>query len=334
MTSSAARQASRNVSVLAPGKINISLSVGPERPDGYHGVASVYLAVSLYEEVTATVTEGTGITVSLKKEPYGGSHWTSDRTKAENGAGVGAGIPLDSSNLAVQAASMLQGIAASSTGVHLELTKRVPVAGGMGGGSADAAAALVACDALWGSGYSRDELARMAAGLGADVPFALLGGAAVGLGVGDQLTPALCPGQLHWVLVPGASGLSTPTVYRKLDRLREAAGERPVEPQQVDPQVLQALRSGDAGALSDVLHNDLQPAALELAPELKDILERGERHGALAGMISGSGPTVAFLAGNEDRALDVAAALHDDGLEAMTVYGPVHGARVAAGIHN
>lgn len=319
MTSPGTPQTPRSVSAQAPGKINISLGVGPKRADGYHGVASAYLAVSLYEEVTATITEGSGITVSLKEGADDDGN---------------AGIPLDASNLAVQAAALLQAAAAQSTGVHLELTKRVPVAGGMGGGSADAAATLVACDALWGSGYSRDELARMAADLGADVPFALLGGAAVGLGVGDQLTPALCPGQLHWVLVPSASGLSTPRVYAELDTLRARAKKKVEEPTQVDPRVLQALRSGDAGALSDVLHNDLQPAALKLAPELTDILDRGEGHGALAGMVSGSGPTVAFLAENEDRALEIAGCFDDDGFEAVPVYGPVHGARILAGIHS
>ena len=167
------RFAARTVRVKAPGKVNVSLEVGPLRPDGYHSVASVYLAVSLYEEVAATSTEAPGITVSLNRAS------TVDLDAAD--------IPLDGNNLAYKAAAIMADVSERPTGVHLEITKRVPVAGGMGGGSADAAATLLACDALWNSGLSREELAHLAAELGADVPFSLLGGTAVGLGVGDEL---------------------------------------------------------------------------------------------------------------------------------------------------
>ena len=171
----------------APGKVNVSLDVGPLRPDGYHSVASVYLAVSLYEEVAATSTDTGEITVSI-----------SDASTLDLD---GVDIPLDHRNLAYKAAAIMADVSEHSTGVHLEITKRVPVAGGMGGGSADAAATLLACDALWNSGLSRDELAHLAAELGADVPFSLLGGTAVGLGLGDDLSPALVKAQTDWVLV-------------------------------------------------------------------------------------------------------------------------------------
>jgi len=215
-----------------------------------------------------------------------------------------------------------------ATGVHLEITKRVPVAGGMGGGSADAAATLLACDALWNSGLSRDELAHIAAELGADVPFSLLGGTAVGLGVGDDLSPALVKAQTDWVLVAADYGLPTPEVFRTLDRLREAEGIEAAEPTAVDPKVLQALRSGDADALSRVLVNDLQRASIELAPGLRATLGRGEALGALAGIVSGSGPTVALLTHSPAAAESLAEDLRHYGLTALPVHGPVHGARI------
>lgn len=307
----------RSVRVAAPGKINVSLRVGPLREDGYHGIASVFLAVSLYEEVTATPMPGQEVTVSV----------------------TGAGpfpiptdeVPLDSTNLAVRAARLLAEVSPASTGVHLEIVKKVPVSGGMGGGSADAAAALLACEALWGSGFSRDELAKIAGELGADVPFALLGGTAVGLGVGEQLTPAISKTPLHFVLVPADYGLSTPVVYRLLDGIRERKGiDTPSQPE-VNSSILGAMRAGDGHGLAPLLHNDLQEAALELAPGLGDILETGQKAGALAGIVSGSGPTVAFLASSEGHAAELESRLTAEGLIAMAVHGPVHGARIRTG---
>jgi 4-diphosphocytidyl-2-C-methyl-D-erythritol kinase len=302
--------------VKAPGKVNVSLDVGPLRPDGYHSVASVYLAVSLYEEVAATSTETPGITVSLSADS------TLDLDAVD--------IPLDGNNLAYKAAAIMADVSEHSTGVHLEITKRVPVAGGMGGGSADAAATLLACDALWNSGLSREELAHLASELGADVPISLLGGTAVGLGLGDKLSPALAKAQTHWVLVTADYGLSTPEVYRTLDRLRDAEGVNATEPTGVDPQILTALRSGDAEALSRVLVNDLQRASIELAPSLRDTLGIGESHGAIAGIVSGSGPTTAFLCEDGDMAVRVAAELAGAGVcrTVRVAYGPVAGARV------
>lgn len=314
-----ARFTSRTVRVKAPGKINVSLDVGPLRADGYHSVASVYLAVSLYEEVAATSTEAPGITVSLSPAS------TLDLD--------GVDIPLGAGNLAYRAAAIMADVSEHATGVHLEITKRVPVAGGMGGGSADAAATLLACDALWNSGLSREELAHLAAELGADVPFSLLGGTAVGLGLGDQLSPALAKAQTHWVLVAADYGLSTPEVYRTLDRLRAAEGVDTAEPTAVDPAVLTALRSGDAEALGRVLINDLQRAAVELSPALRDTLGSGESHGALAGIVSGSGPTVALLADDSVAAESLATDLRRYGHAALAVHGPVPGARIISDTH-
>ncbi|HKU03467.1 MAG TPA: 4-(cytidine 5'-diphospho)-2-C-methyl-D-erythritol kinase, partial [Arthrobacter sp.] len=232
------------------------------------------------------------------------------------------------SNLAYKAAAIMADVSEHATGVHLEITKRVPVAGGMGGGSADAAATLLACDALWNSGLSREELAHLAAELGADVPFSLLGGTAVGLGLGDELSPALAKAQTHWVLVVAHYGLSTPEVYRTLDRLRGDEGIDAEEPTGVDPQILAALRGGDAESLGRVLVNDLQRASIELSPALRDTLGIGESHGAIAGMVSGSGPTVALLADDSVAAEGLAEDLRHYGLTALPVHGPVPGARI------
>ena len=303
-----------SVRVSAPGKINVSLQVGPPRPDGYHGVASVYLAVSLFEEVHARATDTGGVTVTVESD--GALHVPV------------AGIPLGPDNLAARAAQALAAHTGHRAAVHLHIIKRVPVAGGMGGGSADAAAALVACNALWNTGLSNEELAGIAAGLGADVPFSLLGGAAVGLGVGDRLAPALSETPLHWVLAASDSGLSTPAVYGALDALRAERQIQVPEPQAADPSILAAVRSGNARDLAAVMSNDLQDAALALAPELAGLLRAGERLGALAGMVSGSGPTIAFLATDADAAAELETALRAEGHRALAVQGPVPGARL------
>ncbi len=301
------------VHVRAPGKINLFMRVGAVQSDGYHDVATAYQAVSLYEDVRA---------------------WPDDEFSVVFGGSVDtSGLPVGGSNLALKAAKLLARTAGVPGGVHLEIDKHVPIAGGMGGGSADAAATLVACDALWGTALPKEELHALAAKLGADVPFALSGGTAIGTGRGDRLSPALATGSFHWVLAVAEFGLSTPGVYSELDRRREdpstlaPAGGSPV----VDTAVLQALRAGDPRLLADALHNDLQAAALGLAPGLGGILELGESHGALAGLVSGSGPTVAFLVDDSDSAIELQVALSAARLNAVHVHGPVHGARVMHG---
>ncbi|TAM66062.1 MAG: 4-(cytidine 5'-diphospho)-2-C-methyl-D-erythritol kinase [Microbacteriaceae bacterium] len=299
------------VHVRAPGKVNVFLGVGAVMDDGYHEIATAYQALSLYEDVRAFPAP--------------------DFSVSFTGPIDSSALPTDGSNLAIKAARLLARRADFRAGVRLEIEKHVPIAGGMGGGSADAAATLLACDTLWGTGRSREELHALAARLGADVPFALVGGTAVGTGRGDRLSPALAQGTFHWVLVFPGDQLSTPDVYRELDRHRQRhvrdifpARERPV----VDANVLQALRAGDARMLAESLSNDLQAPAIHLNPELGDILEQGERAGALAGLVSGSGPTVAFLAADLDSALDLQIALSASRLHAIRATGPVHGARV------
>lgn len=299
------------VHARAPGKINVALQVGALQEDGYHDVAVAYQAVSLYEDVRARRADG--FTVA-----FTGSIDTS-------------GLPLDAANLAIRAARMLAETTGYQGGVHLEIDKHVPVAGGMGGGSADAAATLLACDTLWGTGLGREKLLALAARLGADVPFALTGGTAIGTGRGDQLSPALAKGVFHWVLVPAERGLSTPEVYAALDEHRERhkqdifpAARAPM----VGADVLQALRAGDPHMLADSLSNDLQAPALRLRPSIAEVLETGEASGALAGVVSGSGPTTAFLVSDADAALELHVALSALGYTTLRVTGPVHGARI------
>jgi 4-diphosphocytidyl-2-C-methyl-D-erythritol kinase len=298
----------REVRVRAPGKVNLSLRVGPRRPDGYHPVATVFQAVSVYEDVTASRSDDLRLTVS--------------GPQAEQ-------VPTDGTNLALRAARALAERTGVDEGVHLHLHKGVPVAGGMAGGSADAAAALLACDAYWGTALRREELHDLAAGLGSDVPFLLMGQTAVGQGRGELLTAALSRGEYHWAFGVQDSGLSTPEVYAELDRI--------AAPEEIDPEadvaLLHALRAGDAPAVGALLHNDLQQAAVELAPHLVETLAVAEDAGALGVIVSGSGPTVAALARSRQHALVIAAAMTAAGVvdSVLTASGPVAGARVVAG---
>ena len=299
------------VHVRAPGKINVFMRVGAVMEDGYHDVATAYQAVSLYEDVRAYHADDFSMS-------FGGSIDTS-------------GVPRDDTNLAMKAARLLAKRSGYQGGVRLEIDKHVPVAGGMGGGSADAAATLVACDALWGTDLGREELLTLAARLGADVPFALVGGTAIGTGRGDRLSPALATGQFQWVLALPEGELSTPLVYSELDRHRErhAADIAPAQlTPSVDSAVLQALRAGDPAMLAEALTNDLQAPAIHLVPEIADVIELGEMNGALSGIVSGSGPTVAFLAADLDSAIDLQIALSAARVTAVRAIGPVHGARI------
>jgi 4-diphosphocytidyl-2-C-methyl-D-erythritol kinase len=303
------------VTVRAPAKINLGLRVGKVlRADGYHPVATVYQAIALYDEIKARPASDKTITVSVTGE----------------GEDV---VPLDASNLAVQAAAHLAKRFEVDEGVALSIHKSIAVAGGLAGGSADAAGTLVACDALWGTSATRDELAALAAELGSDVPFCLAGGTAVGTGRGEQLSTVLARGSYEWVLAYASTGLSTPQVYGEFDRLtvtaspgRQAAAAAPDVPEQL----MAALRSGDPYDVGMALHNDLEGAALRLRPALRQTLAIGEELNALGSIISGSGPTCLFLASDSDHAVDLAVALAGSGTCRLVqrASGPVHGARL------
>lgn len=302
-----------SVHVRAPGKLNLVLRAGAPAADGYHPLATVFQAVSLYEDVRATRTAAGEGRITL--------HVTGRDADA---------VPTDATNLAVRAALLLQEETGTTAGAHLEIVKRVPVGGGMGGGSADAAAALLACDQLWGLGLDRATLAELGRRLGADVPFALTGLTAVGTGRGDVVTSAMSSGTYHWVLATQASGLSTPTVFATFDELTPQPA-----PPVLDDGVLAALRAGDPHELARHLGNDLEDAALELRPELADVLAAAERAGALAAVVSGSGPTVAALCLDAPHAESVAAVVHAAQVadDVLVVTAPTPGARVVEHLH-
>jgi 4-diphosphocytidyl-2-C-methyl-D-erythritol kinase len=300
------------VTARAPAKVNVHLAVGPLRADGFHELHTVYLAVSLFDTVTASPGDGLSLAVS-----------------GEGSAGPDR-VPLDRTNLVWRAAELLAEHAGVPADAALSVTKAIPMAAGLAGGSADAAATLVAVDALWGTRAARDDLLRLAAELGSDVPFSLAGGVALGSGHGEQVAPVLARHRSDWVLGFADGGLSTPAVYAELDRLR-AAGRVPdgAELTSAEP-VIGALRSGPPSALAGALLNDLQAPALVLRPSLRRALAAATDAGALAALVSGSGPTVAALAADEQSALRLAAVLAGAGVfrTVRAVSGPVPGARL------
>jgi 4-diphosphocytidyl-2-C-methyl-D-erythritol kinase len=293
--------------VRAPAKINLHLGVGAPREDGFHPLVTVYHAVGLCDDVTAEASPGWTLKVSVPD-------WVDPDA-----------VPVTGENLVAQAAELLAGHHGRDAHAAMSVTKAIPVAGGMAGGSADAAAALVALDRLWELETPDDELLAMAAVLGSDVPFALIGGTALGTGRGELVEPVPDEGTWWWVVVPAAEGLSTPAVYRRFDELHPDA---PAEPPSAGD-LLAALGSGDPERLALALHNDLQAAALDLRPSLGELLELGERNGALRGIVSGSGPTCVFLCRDADDARGVAGSLVAAGHETVLVAnGPVAGAHV------
>jgi len=306
------------VTARAPAKVNLQLAVGPLRAHGYHDVVTVYHAVSLFDEVTVAPADHDSIVVT----------------------GEGAdSVPADGTNLAARAAEALaQAVGPGckdSPGLTIRISKRIPVAAGLAGGSADAAAALVACNELWRTGLSQAELCELAAGIGSDVAFGLVGGTAIGVGRGERVTPALAAGTYHWVLAFANGGLSTAQVYAACDRIRATRGAGKAgaaEPPELDNKLMAALRSGKPGEVASLLTNDLQPAAISLRPELRRTLAAGTEHGALGGIVSGSGPTCAYLTKDARHAAALAVALAGAGVcrTVAHVVGPSPGASVTA----
>ncbi|KGN36483.1 4-(cytidine 5'-diphospho)-2-C-methyl-D-erythritol kinase [Knoellia subterranea] len=294
------------VTVRVPAKVNLELLVGPLRDDGFHSLSTVYQAVNLTDDVTVALDDDWSCTVTGPCADV---------------------VPTDASNLALRAARLLADESGVDTPVHVSIAKSIPVAGGMAGGSADAAAALVACDRLWGLGLTTEELEEYAAELGSDVPFLVRGGTAVGSGRGERLAPVLARGSYHWVFAISDTGLSTPEVYGECDRLRGSADIPEPTP---NSELMSALRTGDPHILAPQLTNDLQEAAISLRPELGEVLRSGMEFGALGGIVSGSGPTVAFLVEDVESAIDLTVALTATGTarEVRKAIGPVHGAHV------
>jgi 4-diphosphocytidyl-2-C-methyl-D-erythritol kinase len=300
---------SRGVIARVPAKVNLQLAVGPLGADGFHEVTTVFQAISLFDDVTVeTAVENNGISIQITGQ-------------------TSTGVPSDNSNLAVKAATLMIKNYDLPSDLNIKLKKEIPVAGGMAGGSADAAGVIVGLDSLFELGLSRDEMEMVGSKIGADVPFSICGGVAIGTGRGDQITPALFKGSYNWVLALSGQGLATPSVYAECDRLREGLSiSTPV----VSEQLMQALRAGDAKALGKSLSNDLQPAACSLRPALRLVLDVGVDYGALGGIVSGSGPTVAFLVTDDEHAMDLTVALSSSGVVSSVVRasGAVAGARI------
>jgi 4-diphosphocytidyl-2-C-methyl-D-erythritol kinase len=299
----------KSVTVRVPAKVNLQLSVGPRESDGYHQLVTVFQAISIFDEVTVKIGEqGTGINLSVSGDQI-------------------HGVPTDSTNLVVKAIELIADKFELDIDVSVDIKKSIPVAGGMAGGSADAAAAIVAIDELYSLEMTREEMHSIAAQLGSDVPFLLSGGTAIGQGRGDQLTAALSRGTYHWVLALSSVGLSTPAVYSECDRLRQGLD---ISDPQISDALMQALLTADPANVGKLLVNDLQPAACSLRPALRLILDVGQEYGALGAIVSGSGPTVAFLVSDEEHGLDLAVALSASGVvgSVTRAFGPVHGAKV------
>lgn len=308
MAEARAEQAPESVTVRVPAKINLHLGVGAPRPDGFHTLMTVYHAIGLYDDVTVTSADEWAVTVT----PVG-------RVQVDH-------VPTDDSNIAVRAGRALASHHGLDRAAHIDIRKGIPVAGGLAGGSADAAGTLVALDRLWNLDTSDADLFALAAELGSDVPFGLVGGNALGTGHGEQVEQL--PGAevpRWWVVVISDDGMSTPAVYRRYDELEPDA---PVEP--AAPYKLVAFLSDPAEVVAPLLHNDLQPAALDLRPELADLLEAGEAAGALKGLVSGSGPTCVFWCADADAARTVAGKLTEtyDERRVLVATGAVAGAHV------
>lgn len=297
------------VVVRAPGKINLSLGVGGVDGRGYHQLATVFHAVGLYETITVEPADDLSLTVT--------SHVDGD-------------IPLDDTNLALRAAKLLRDTHGVAEGAAIHVDKQVPVAGGMGGGSADAAATLIALNRLWGLHLAPDELRRLGGTLGADVPFAMIGHTALGRGKGDDLSSVLTSGDWTWLLVSPGGHLSTPAVYGRFDQLMLELGREVPEIPEPDAIQLQALRSGDVHLLGQTLHNDLQASAFSLHDHLEPVVSLAQVSGACGAVVSGSGPTVAVLAQDLEHAHELREVLEASPLVGLCLVteGSVPGARI------
>lgn len=317
----------RAVSVSAPGKVNLFLALGAARPDGYHPLNTIFAQIGLSETVTVSPLKSLATTApqpastapvsSASSAPaLAAPAAQSDSAPAAQTGGPrielaltrpDSNVPLDHTNLAYRAAQAVAQQAAqrglATPDVRILLGKAVPVAGGMAGGSADAAATLKACNEFWQVGLSLEELAHLGAQLGADVPFGLYGGVALGTGRGDLIEPLkAAPGPYYWTFALQDEGLSTAAVFKHFDATVQAPPMADMPP----GQLLAALEAGDVAEVSRHIRNDLQATAIDLRPELGQLIDLAKKAGALAAMVSGSGPTVAALSASRAVAERVA----------------------------
>ncbi|GAA3801973.1 4-(cytidine 5'-diphospho)-2-C-methyl-D-erythritol kinase [Nocardioides panacisoli] len=298
-----------SVTVRAPAKINLFLGVGRARPDGFHPLETLYQAVSLYDDVTVTSAD----------------EW-SVRTVSDDPHVDLAGVPEDEDNIAVRAGKALVTHHGVDRAAAIEIRKGIPVAGGMAGGSADAAATLLALDRLWNLQTSDEDLLALAAGLGSDVPFALVGGTAHGTGRGEVVTPVEDNGTWWWVVVFNEIGLPTPTVYAAFD-----VGEYAEDEIGIDEPRYKMLREADPDTMALLVRNDLEDPAFDLRKDLERTAEQILTCGATTALLSGSGPTLLGAARDAAHAREIVARLAELGHEnVMVANGPVAGAHVVS----
>ncbi|MDO4412941.1 4-(cytidine 5'-diphospho)-2-C-methyl-D-erythritol kinase [Cutibacterium sp.] len=304
----------RTVTVRVSAKVNLALGVGSLELDGFHPLATVFEAIGIHDEVTLTRRDDNRITLTVAGED-------ADQ------------IPTDETNLAWRAVELVREEfdmewGECNRGVDIHIDKSIPIAGGMAGGSADAAGALLAAAALCRLPECPENLHPLAAQLGSDVPFCLMGGVALGRGRGDRLAPVICRGRHHWVIATSKQGLSTPAVYHRFDQMGGNPGG-----ESVPNTLIAALTRGDLDAVAATMSNDLQAPALDLRPELGEVLAVGQHAGALTGLVSGSGPTCAFLVRDIVGAKKVSAAVSSlpQVDRTRTAFGPVAGAQVLPG---
>ncbi|MDO5672045.1 MAG: 4-(cytidine 5'-diphospho)-2-C-methyl-D-erythritol kinase [Actinomycetaceae bacterium] len=310
----------RVVTADAPGKVNLILRVtGLDAQTGYHELLTVFHCLNLREVVRLSVRADEKVTVQTVPGPS-----------------FAGALPsgLDGpDNLAVRAVQSLRHYAQDqgkdAPGIDIHITKNIPVAGGMAGGSADACAALVAANELLGLNMNREELARFGVSIGADVPYGLWGEQSLGVGFGNDIRPLDAGPTRHWVFLSSSRGLSTPVVFGEYDRLELHNGFNE-QRRSLEDKVLGALR-GDNPIL-EVIENDLQAPALRLRPELEDVIAAAKEAGAVSAFVSGSGPTIAALCESEAAAKDLAAtvASHPEVCEAIVATGPSGPARILA----
>ena len=329
------RDAGARLRIRIPAKINLHIGVGPRREDGYHELVTVMQTVSLHDTLRLRASEDGQAAHPSARRLMCLALTVDDGSNAH---GVET-LPVDERNLVVRAARALMdemGIGVCRTIVvnpqegtdvpctHLHLTKRIPIAAGMGGGSADAAAALVGLNELWGIGLEQERLRELAAQLGSDVPFCVVGGTVLATGTGTSIARVLTRGSYHWVIGMDDVPLSTPAVYAVFDELGSPRSSEP-------DLVLQALRTGDVEMLAASLHNDLEPAAIALRPELAARRDAMLAAGALAAIVSGSGPTLLALARDALHAHALAEALADTFPRVEIAASPSGGPEVVAG---
>lgn len=322
----------REVRASAPAKVNLTLRVGEPSRDGYHPLVTVFEALHLREYVTVRTSKTLGIRIDTTAHlPGGGIDEATTRAMRD--------LPADS-HLAGRAAKVLQRLAmagpwaATAAGLTITVDKHIPMAGGMAGGSADAAAALVACNELWELGLNPDQLETIGRTLGADVPACLMGGIALGTGRGDHMEllaagdPDPSEAGHHWAIALAHGGLSTSEAFAALDTAGGPQGSwKPLESLTGAERV--AL-TGSVQDLAPALVNDLEETALSLRPELADTVEAARRAGALAVHLCGSGPSIAALAADADHARflveDLASC--ESVKAALATSGPAEGARI------